>query len=204
MGNESLRATRGQLVLVGVAVSLACGALTSLITHLGLVGAAPLVQLSLALVLFKLHPEPTVVRWSYKLVLLLCCAGAMVALVWAALFAWGNTRFVDAGDVSRVSLMVGVSSAVIAAPIYEEKVVRHVLLLGAAGFLGRLWASVLVSFAFALVHTGAIVSTFLVSMMLCWLALVKHLTSTQRAVVHGSYNAMIMLWYFTGGYGLSS
>lgn len=162
-----------------------------------------MVQLTLALVLFKLYPESTVVRWSVRLVLLLCSVGAALALVWVALFAWGNTRFIDAGDVSRASLVVGVCSAVIAAPIYEEKVVRHVLLQGATGFIGRLWASLLVSFAFALVHTDAIVSTFLGSMILCRLALVERLTSTQRAVIHGGYNAMVMLWYFTSGYGLS-
>ncbi len=202
MGNESLQPKPGTLVLVGVVVSLACGGLISLFGSLGLVGATTWVQLTLAFVLYKLYPETTVVRWSGKLILLLCIVGAALAWVWLALFAWGNTRFVEVGDVSVVALTVGASSAVIAAPIYEEKVVRHVLLQGAAGYVGRISASVLVSIPFALVHSGSVVSAFFFSLALCWAALAMKLTSGQRAVMHGAYNAMIMLWYFTHGYGL--
>lgn len=197
-----MRPEPGPLVLVGVVISLACGGLISLLSSLGLVGATIWVQLLLALILFKLYPEASTVRWSGRLLLLLCGAGVAMAGVWVTLFAWGNTRFVDVGEVGITALAVGAASAVIAAPIYEEKVVRHVLLMGAAGFVGRIPASVLVSIPFALVHAGSVIPAFFFSLALCWAALVLKLSSGQRAVAHGTYNLMNMLWYFTSGYGL--
>jgi membrane protease YdiL (CAAX protease family) len=191
------------LFLAGSLGSLLCGAMVALMSHVGAVGAKPLAELLVALVLMKLYPEVNIVRWSSRLFLLLCAIGAALALAWVAIFAWGNTQFFDIANASVIALVVGCSSAVLTAPIFEEKVVRHLLLQGAVGIIGRWWASLFVSAVFALVHTGAMIWAFAVSMVLCWFALAKGFSSAQRAVVHGVVNAIIMLWYFTRGFGLA-
>lgn len=191
-----------RLLLVGVIGSLICSGLIELLGCASAAGAKPLVELLVALVLLRRYPEAAVVRWTGGLVSILCIIGLALTLAWVAFFAWGNTRFFDAGSVSAPALAVGMVGAVVTAPIYEEKVVRHLLLQGAAGFIGRWGAALLISVVFGLIHTGAMVWTFLVSLVLCWLALAKGLTSTQRAIVHGTVNAMIMLWYLTRGFGL--
>lgn len=192
----------GRLFLAGSLASLLCGALMALMSYFGAVGAKPLAELLVALVLMKRYPEVNVVRWSGRFVLLLCAIGTALALSWVAIFALGNTKFFDIANASVIALMAGCVSAVLTAPIFEEKVVRHLLLNGAVGFVGRWWASVLVSGIFAVVHTGAMIWAFAMSMILCWFALAKGFSSVQRALVHGVVNAIIMLWYFTGGLGL--
>ncbi len=193
----------GRLFLAGSLASLLCGALMALMSYVGAVGAKPLAELLVALVLMKLYPEGNAVSWSGRFVLLLCAIGTALALSWVAIFAWGNTKFFDTANASVVALVTGCVSAVLTAPIFEEKVVRHLLLQGAVGIIGRWWASLFVSVVFALVHTGAMIWAFAVSMVLCWFALAKGFSSAQRAVIHGVVNGIIMLWYFTRGFGLA-
>jgi len=188
--------------LAGVLATFACGALIWLGGVLGLLGATPLAELLVAAILFKFYPEKSAVRWSGKEVVALLSFGSVLAMFWVVVFAWGNTIFSDPSDVSGAALFIGAFSAIVAAPIYEEKVVRHLLLQGLSG-LTRPWISaILVSLIFALVHKGAVVWSFIVSIVLCWLALARGVGTLQRAIVHGTINALVMLWYFTSGFGL--
>lgn len=196
------RSESGWLLLAGITASFVCSGLIELSSRAGVVGAKPLIELLLALVLLRRYPESCAIRWSGRLIVILCAGGAALALAWIPLFALGNTRFFDPGHASTIALVVGLASSVVAAPLYEEKVVRHLILRGVTGYIGPYWASLLISLAFGLIHTGAMLWTFLVSLVLCWCALAKGLGSTQRALIHGVMNAMIMLWYFTAGYGL--
>ena len=100
-------------------------------------------------------------------------------------------RLLDAASSTRVAAHVG--------SVEEAK---DLLLRGASGFVRPWIAAVAVSIVFGLVHRGAEVWIFLCSLVLCWMAIACRLGSLQRAVVHGTTNALVMLWYFTDGFGL--
>lgn len=160
-------------------------------------------ELFLAVILIRIFPEKLTVCWSLRRVLGLLALGAVLAIFWMTVIAWGNTRFPDLSTFSTAAIVIGVISSVATAPIYEEKVVRHLLLQGLSGYTNRWVAAVLVSAVFALAHQGAVAWSFLVSLVLCWLAIVKSIGVMQRAIVHGTINLLIMLWYFTHGFGLA-
>lgn len=181
---------------------MAAGGLIWVAEKVGMVGAKPAVELLLAVILIWFFPEEPTASWSLKRVLCLVAIGAALALFWVTVIAWGNTRFPDLSSFSTTAIVTGVVSSVVTAPIYEEKAVRHLLLKGASGYTNRWVAAILVSAVFALAHQGAMVWSFLVSMVLCWLAIAKNIGVMQRSIVHGTINALIMLWYFTHGFGL--
>ena len=164
-------------------------------------GAKPLTELLLAVILLKLYPEPHVASWTLKRAAALLLLGCSLAIFWVVVFAWGRTRFPDLAGGSEVAVLVGLSSSIVTAPIFEEKVVRNLLLRGGA-ILATPWLSaVVVSAVFSLVHRNAVAWSFILSMVLCWLALSKNIGTLQRAVVHGAVNAIVMAWYLTSGFG---
>ena len=166
-----------------------------------MVGTKPVVELLLAVILIRFFPEELTARWSLRLVLGLVLLGVGLASFWVVAIAWGNTRFPDISTFSAIAVITGVVSSVLTAPVYEEKVVRHLLLQGASGYVNHWVAAVLVSAVFALAHQGSMAWSFLFSMVMCWLAIIGKIGVMQRAIVHGIVNALIMLWYFTHGFG---
>lgn len=199
---QSLFATSASLFWAGILSTIAAAGLIWLAKKVGVVGAKPLAELLLALILIRMFPEGPKTGWSPKLVLSLFALGSALSLFWIAVVAWGNTRFPDLSTVSTAAIVTGLLSAVITAPIYEEKVVRHLLLQGLSGYTNRWLAAVLVSAIFAIAHQNAMIWSFFVSLVLCWLAIAKSISVMQRAIVHGTINLLIMLWYFTRGFGL--
>lgn len=189
------------LLLAGILGTLAGGALIWLAGTVGVTGAKPLVELTIAAILIKIYPEDTPQCWSIKRVTALVLLGATLFAFWMVAIAWGNTRFPDLSTFSKTAVLIGIMSSVVTAPIYEEKVVRHLLLQGLSGYMNGWVAAVLVSAVFALVHQGSMAWSFLGSMVLCSLALVWKIGVMQRAIVHGAVNALIMLWYLTRGFG---
>jgi membrane protease YdiL (CAAX protease family) len=189
-----------RLLLAGALATFACGVLIWLGEVLGLMGAKPITELLAAVVLLKIYPEKAA-SWKTKRVVGLISIGVGLGLFWVVVFAWGNTGFPDLSTFSRQAIFTGVLSAVVTAPLYEEKVVRQLLLQGAAGFVNPWIAAIFVSIMFAAVHRGALIWSFIVSMTLCWLVIVKGIGTLQRALVHGVINSLVMLWYFTSGFG---
>lgn len=63
--------------------------------------------------------------------------------------------------------VLGVITGCIAAPLFVEKVVRHLLLTGAEHNLGGVVAALAVSALFSWVHTDGMISAFLFSLALC-------------------------------------
>lgn len=187
-------------MLVAGLATVACAALARLGEVIGMVGTKPFSELLTALILFRLFPEERL-RWSVRQVLTLFGIAAILALVWIIFFAWGRTKFPDTSGFDQLAIIVGAASSVVTAPLFEEKVVRHLLLQGVSELTNRWIATIFVSLLFSLAHQGSVAWTFIVSSVLCWLALWKGVGSLQRAVVHGALNAMVFLWYFTSGYG---
>lgn len=169
-----------------------------------MIGATPISELLVALVLFWLYPEKGRTRYSWVQVLRLIGIGIALALFWIFAFAWGRTVFPVLPSGSEVAVIVGLMTAVITAPLFEEKIVRYLLLEGGAGFIGPWAASILVSLLFALAHQGSVIWSFVFSLAMCWLALARKVGTLQRAIIHGTVNAIIFGWYFTSGFGLFS
>ena len=191
-----------RLVLAGILATFVCGALVRAGETMGLIGSKPIAELLVAVVLFWIYPEKNDVRCSGKQTIQLISFGAALALFWIVVFAWGRTVFPVLPSGSELAIFIGVLSAVFTAPLFEEKVVRHLLLVGGAG-LTRPWVSaILVSVAFAVVHKGSVAWSFAFSLVLCWLALARGMGTLQRAIIHATVNALIVLWYFTSGFGL--
>lgn len=195
------RAAGWQFLGAGVLATVLAAGLIRLGEIFAVAGAKPLTELLLAVILLKLYPEPHVASWTLKRAAALLLLGCSLAIFWVVVFAWGRTRFPDLAAGSEVAVLVGLSSSIVTAPIFEEKVVRNLLLRGGA-ILATPWLSaVVVSAVFSLVHRNAVAWSFILSMVLCWLALSKNIGTLQRAVVHGAVNAIVMAWYLTSGFG---
>lgn len=190
------------LLLAGFLATFGAYAIIRLGEIMELAGGEPLGELLIAVILLKLYPENGDTSWSVKRILSLVLIGTVLALFWVAVFAWGNTVFPVVTSEHRLAIFIGVLSAVVAAPIYEEKVVRGLLLGGLSRLMNRWIAALAVSAVFALAHNDAVIWAFIVSIVLCWLALVRRIGTLQRAIAHGTINAWVMLWYFTSGFGL--
>jgi membrane protease YdiL (CAAX protease family) len=195
------RSTPLHLLAAGILATFAAGALNWVIGVVEVVGAKPIAELSVALLLIKIYPEESSATWSFRRVAALLGLGAALALCWVVLIAWGNTRFPDVSEFGVIATSASIASSVVTAPIYEEKVVRHLLLQGLTGYAGRWPAAILISVVFALMHQSAEIWSFFASMVLCWLAIARGIGVMQRAIVHGTVNAFIMTWYFTHGFG---
>lgn len=88
-----------------------------------------------------------------------------------------------------------VVTVVVVIPIYEEKVVRHLLFAGLSRHINTVLAAVAVSLAFGWVHKGNMLWVFCVSILMCWLAVRHQVSTLQRAVLHGSYNLTLVVNY---------
>nr|WP_246371784.1 CPBP family glutamic-type intramembrane protease [Lysobacter penaei] len=104
-----------------------------------------------------------------------------------------QASFDPAGPLSGtdlVHLLVGVG---VVAPLYEEKLVRFLMLRGLVS-LGPVASTLLVSSLFAIAHEKAMVWSFLASVVFC-IAAFRGFTSGQRAVAHGLCNLGILAWH---------
>ena len=189
--------------IVGIVATVASSLILEAARVFDLVGAGPCTEAIIAFLLIRIYPEPRSLRWSFKSVALLLAAGLLLALGWIGAIGWWqvSSRFTEWTQYPFYFIVIGFISAVVTAPLFEEKVVRHLLLCGAARITNTLFASILVSALFALAHPGNRIWSFIVSVLLCWLAIKWGANSFQRAIVHGTLNLMVMLWHLAGGSG---
>lgn len=191
-----------KLVASGFLVTLIGGLGLWLSEAIELAWGKPVCEGTLALVLLWLYPEKESRRWSISLVIWLVVAAIGLAAFWVAAVAWGRTKFLDVSQLSITAVAVTLVGAVVTAPIYEEKVVRGLLLDGLSRLTNGLAAAVLVSLVFGFVHAGPLFWPVVFSLALCMLALKWRVSTLQRALVHGIVNLLVLLWYGTKGYGL--
>lgn len=188
-------------VLVGLLATFLAGTIGWLGERLAFGAAKPTAEGIVAVALFLLYPKEHTRRWSVRLAIVLSCVAVALTIFWVAAFAWGRTRFLDVADLSRATIAVTLLSTVITAPLFEEKVVRDLLLRGFASLTNPLISTIAVSLAFALVHDGAVPWSFLFSLVLCVLTLKWNVGTLQRVLVHGLLNLLVLAWYATKGYG---
>lgn len=187
---------------IGVIASFVAGIAINAIHALGMDRglATAFVLATLTTVLFRCFKEE-MAPFEARRFLLLAGAGCVSALTWIA-FAWARHANVTYSAESWLDYPVAIISLGVIAPLYEEKLVRHVLLRGAAQVFGG-WAAILAtSIAFALVHAGNFLFSLVFGMVLAWLALRKGIDTVQRAVIHGTYNLAVFGWYLAHGNGI--
>lgn len=161
-------------------------------------GLATLLVLGLAwAVLSRIFPEPAqrigVVRSTVLVV-----AGMAGAGIWLAVIARPQATFsVDSWIDYPIFLLV----QIVIAPLYEEKLVRHVLLSGLSRHVGFITAALIVSLGFAALHMGNFATALVFSLIACALAGAGYNTF-HRSLLHGSYNAVLVFSQIAGGSSL--
>ncbi|MGE8452857.1 MAG: type II CAAX prenyl endopeptidase Rce1 family protein [Pseudomonadales bacterium] len=196
---------RSAMLVAGIGAVLLAGILSALGRHLDVPFSRPTVELMIFLFLHFTFPDQKGMKWGPRSTVSCVALGILLASLWVLFFAYPSiqrTEFKDLTDVPVLPLLQGLLSTALTAPLFEEKVARHLLLRGLGG-LHYIASSVMVSALFAFAHKGAFLWAFLASMILCMTAIKLRMTTTQRAVSHGLCNVIITSWYFTGAFGLS-
>ncbi|WP_258393924.1 MULTISPECIES: CPBP family intramembrane glutamic endopeptidase [Stenotrophomonas] len=179
------------IAIVGV------GAAQGVLSHFDVFGSRAMVELIAFIVCVWLLPSEPRRDWTFRLGAALVAVGIAGGMIWVLVIgvpAIPYTKFIPFGEIPIRFYILGLVSSCIIGPLFEEKVVRHLLFDGVSHYFGRVLGAILVSIAFAAVHVGAFVSTFLFSILLCVLACQFRLSTTQLATVHGTINLTITQW----------
>ena len=190
-------------VIAGITALAVNGALVVAGNAAGIAGSKILAESATFIVLIWLYPEPQGRRWGLNSVVAFLMTGVAIGAVWVGLIGikLTNSEASEWTGFQFSSVVLGFINACITAPLFEEKIVRHLLFRGIEEKTNSFLASIVVSTIFAIPHAGSVVWAFFVSMVLCWLTVKWALNTWQRAIVHGSINLLIMLWSLTSGFG---
>lgn len=192
------------LYAIGVAIlaTIVVFPLARIIGLLGVDGGTPISELLVAAVLMWVYPEQNDRAWSFRLVAALMVSGILMGMLWVIVAAMTDDAvFPKPGEFPAVGIWLGFLTAVVTAPLYEEKVVRQLLLDGVSSLTNFWMGALIVSVLFGLAHNKDAIWAFITSMTLCWSIARFGLNTYQRAIIHGVLNLVIMAWYFTQGFG---
>lgn len=184
-------------IFVGLIATVAVGGGHAVLTDLGVIGAKALTELLAFIVCMRCFPRETHAPWSSRLTLCLIAAGVGGAGLWIAIVGYPEREaagLIDWSRLTRFNYVLGVVTSCIVAPLFEEKVVRHLLLSGASHYLGKFLATLAVSVLFAWPHIGNEIFAFIFSVTLCLNVYLFKLDSWQRALIHGILNLVIIQW----------
>jgi membrane protease YdiL (CAAX protease family) len=184
-----------QLAVGVLATGVAAGGLV-FFESIGFPFGKPLTELSLAIVLLYFFPEPRPLARHKYLYFGLAALGVLLAICWLALEQWRGQaiRHVDVSSLPPVPLIAALVSMIFTAPLFEEKVVRHLLLDGLRS-LGAVTACVLTSALFALAHAATWAWALAISLVLSVGTVRYGLRSVDRNCIHAAINATIVGWY---------
>jgi len=177
--------------------TLAVGLGHFVLEALDVFGSKALTELAAFLVCLWMFPNEPRARWTARTSALVVLLGLLGGALWIAFIGYpsrNTSQFLTWDQIPLAYYLLGVFTSCVAAPLFEEKVVRHLLLTGAAHYLGRIVASVAVSLLFAWVHPDARILAFLFSIIICACIYTFSLDTWQRAVVHGLINLSIIQW----------
>lgn len=203
-GMNPIRNFRNYAVWFGLFALIASATITEIGRYFDVTGSRVLSESLVFFVLVKFFPEPQSVSFKLQSVVLLISAGAFLAGIWVlCIGAWSTgEKFTEWTEYPFHVVALSYAHAVVIAPLFEEKIVRDLILPGVSEKIGSIFGSVLVSIFFALAHTDSMLWAFFFSISMCWLAIKWRLNTYQRAIVHGMTNLIIMLWIFTAGFGV--
>jgi len=179
----------------------------------GVYGAKSIVEATALVALALLFPDEPRRAWSAWL-LAACVALALAFLAgWLLIYALPNVadfKFPAKANLRTIDVVAGFVATGLIAPLFEEKLARHLALRGCAGVIGPavsryihpgIPASLIISTIFALSHPSVMLLAFPFSIVLCVLALRYEYNFLQRAIIHGLFNSAVMAWYLTQGFG---
>lgn len=184
-------------IFVAAIATILVGASQAVLGSFDVFGSKALTELAAFFVCMWLLPNEPRAQWSAKLTFALVVVGLLGGALWIACIGYptrGESQFLTWDKIPVSYYILGVLTGCVAAPLFEEKVVRHLLLTGAAHCLGRILAALVVSALFAWVHTDGMVSAFIFSLALCAGVYRFQLDTLQRSVIHGVVNLVIMHW----------
>ncbi|MDY1034698.1 type II CAAX prenyl endopeptidase Rce1 family protein [Stenotrophomonas sp. CFBP8980] len=144
-----------------------------------------------------MFPREERARWSAKLVMTLVALGLVGGAAWVALVAYparNESTLLTWDQIPLANYLLGVVTSCVVAPLYEEKVVRHLLQSGASHYLGKILGTFAVCALFAAAHTEAVLSSFLFGLYVTLGIFLFRLDTYQRAIIHGMVNFVIMHW----------
>lgn len=184
-------------IFVAAIATIFVGASQGLLGQFDVFGSKALTEFAAFMVCMWLLPSEPRAAWTVKLTCALVGLGLLGGILWVACIGYparAESQFLTWDKVPIAYYILGVITGCIAAPLFEEKVVRHLLLTGAAHYLGRVLAALAVSALFAWVHTDGMISAFLFSLALCAGVYLFRWDTLQRSVIHGIVNLVIMHW----------
>lgn len=184
-------------IFVGAIATIAVGATQAVLNAFDVFGSKAMTELLAFLCCVWLFPHEQRMRWSVRLSILLISAGLIGGALWIAFIGYparNESQFLTWDNIPFEYYSLGLITGCIVAPLFEEKVVRHLLLSGASHYLGRSVGAIAVSALFAWVHTDGVVSAFIFSMALCCGVYFFKMDGFQRSLIHGFVNLVIMHW----------
>lgn len=184
-------------IFVALIAIVMVGAGQGLLSGFDVVAAKPITELLAFAICVLLFPRERRARWTLRLVLGLVGTGTLLGAIWIAAVGYPERYeavFVSWDNLLLHDYLVGVATGCIAAPLFEEKVVRHLLFCGLSHYVRTVFSIMAVSALFAWPHTGNEISAFIFSVILCSGVIFIGLDAMQRAIVHAAANFTIIHW----------
>ncbi|MNV33048.1 CAAX amino terminal protease self- immunity [compost metagenome] len=184
-------------VFVAAIAIVGVGASQGILNSFDVFGSKAMTELLAFLACVWLFTDEPRRKWTFLLGVGLVAVGLLGGAIWVFFIGFPGrheTNFMPLSDVPLRFYVLGLVTSCIVTPLFEEKVVRHLLLDGASHYFGRLVATIGVSALFAAVHVDGVVSAFLLSVVLCVGAQLFNLNSIQRSIIHGIVNFSILHW----------
>ena len=162
--------------------------------HLGKNVAELVVMLAIIPVMFAIQKEEARKILPKNIPILILC-GALPAVI----LVLSQNEMIIHGSMNDIpfhyytAFMLNTAFIV---PLYEEKLCRGLLLRGLESLLSRkVIAIVLTSMLFGVAHKGNELVTFFHGLIMGYLACYQRIGAVERAVIHGSYNFAIFMYF---------
>ena len=143
-------------------------------------------------ILFMLQKEQCR-KFMGRRIPMLALAGILPAALWLCFNREGRINV--NGDTSAVNLLMyyclHLMDISLIIPLYEEKIVRGLLLRGIEKLTGSLGAIIITSFLFGVAHRGNEWLTFVYGAVLAWAATCMRMGAFERSIIYGAYNFTI-------------
>lgn len=184
-------------IFVAAIAIVGVGAAQGILNSFDVFGSKAMTEILAFLACAWLFPSEPRREWSLRLGISLIVTGLLLGAIWVLFIGFPGrheTNFTPLTETPLKFYALGLATSCIVAPLFEEKVVRHLLLDVASYYFRKLTATIGVSALFAAVHVDAVVSAFLLSVFLCVSTQLFNLNSAQRSVIHGLVNFSILHW----------
>lgn len=206
-----------QNYLIAAAVTwVAVSFVGAMLADAGVYGGKSIAEGTGFIVLMVAFPYEKSGAWTFTKVLasLLIVAGLVAGWFVAYALPYASTfEFPAISELRLIDVVAGFVATGLIAPLFEEKLTRHLALRGIMGVMHpaitryispALAATLIVSTIFALAHSKLMIFSFIASLALCTLCLKYQFGLLQRVLIHGLYNIAVMAWYLTYGFGFYS